>query len=117
MTHVVCDGKIQKRRAPISKKKCDNCMRIFNVASSRQFCKDKTCEGLLELISKEKKETTREAPKCDKFCELCFASYYQVPCATKKCKCGHRLTKSTFMSRTGKFINVDGAYLFIDPID
>ena len=92
-------------------------MRIFNVPSSRQFCKDKYCEGFLELIPKEKKETTREAPECDKFCELCLASYYRVPCAKKKCKCGHPLTKGTFMSRTGKLVNVDGTDLFIDPID
>ncbi len=117
MTFDVYADKIQKRKAPISKKKCDNCFRIFNVPSSRQFCKDKTCEGTLELIPKEKKESMAKAPKCDKRCEKCFSWYFQVPCATKKCKCGHTLSKIVFPEITGNYLDVCGMKLFIDPVD
>tara|TARA_A100001015_G_C14958915_1_gene699994 strand:+ start:624 stop:977 length:354 start_codon:yes stop_codon:yes gene_type:complete len=117
MTFGVYDAKKQKRKAPISKKKCDNCLRIFNVPSSRQFCKDKTCEGTLELIAKEKKITMAKVPKCDKRCEKCFSSYFQVPCATKKCKCGHILSKVVLSDITDKYLDVNGMILFVDPID
>ena len=117
MTFDVCYSKIQKRKAPISKKKCDNCFRTFNVPSSRRFCKDKTCEGNLMLISKEKKEPMTKAPKCDKHCEKCFSWYFQVPCATKKCKCGHTLFKVVLTAVTEKYLDVCGMKLFIDPID
>jgi len=117
MTIDVHDGKIQKRKAPISKKKCDNCLRIFNVPSSKQFCKDKTCEGLLELIAKEKKETTKEPPRCDKHCKKCFSWYLKVPCATKKCKCGHTLSKIVWPPTSGKNVNDCGIDIFIDPVD
>ena len=117
MTLSVGVDKIQKRKPPISKKRCDNCLRVFNVPSARQFCKDKTCEGLLELLGVKNvsNEPSQKAPKCDKYCNLCFSWYLDVPCATKKCKCGHTLSKIKWSVAT-KLDNC-GKNLFIDPVD
>ena len=106
-----------KKKAPISKKKCDNCLRTFNVPCSRQFCKDVTCEGILIRIEKEKKEAKKEAPRCDKHCSVCFKEYVQVPCATKKCQCGNTLSRLFQPTATGKYKNICGLYVYIDPID
>ena len=104
--------KIKKRRPPMTRKKCDNCCRTFNVMSSRKFCKDTTCEGSLELVPKEKEhEVKGNAPKCDKHCNTCNLWYIQVPCATKKCNCGSNLYKVTWPDI------VEKVCIYVEPID
>jgi len=80
-----------KRKAPISTKKCNSCVKTFKVPASKKFCK--YCEDELEVVKKEKPQSTGLGPVCDKHCKQCGAWYVKAPCALKRCKCQSILTK------------------------
>jgi hypothetical protein len=107
---------VQKKRVKITKKRCDNCLRILNVPVSQKYCR---CEGTLDLIPKVvfQAETKKESCKCDKICKSCYSWHLQVPCALKRCKCGFLLFKVQWPTGIDKCIPAHGMNLFIDPID
>ena len=78
-------GSKKARKAPMASKCCNTCKVVFQVVAPQKKCGDVSCNGVLELVAKEKKELKRAPPKCNKFCNNCNMTIENIATAVRKC--------------------------------